>query len=166
MYLHLLFLTLLSRYSHISCDGSYLYFLQATKISPWPYWVSLFPTHLIYVLYIVAILLFDWILCFLQSLSSVQFSRVQLFATPWTTASQASLSITNSWSPHKPMPIDSVMPSNHHILCRPLLLLPLIFPSIRVFSTESALRIRWPKYWSFRFNIHQSFQWTPRTDLL
>ena len=86
--------------------------------------------------------------------SSVQsLSRVWLFATPWTAAHQASLSITNSRSPSKPMSIESVMPSNHLILCHPLLLLPSIFPSIRVFSDESALRIRWPKYWSFSFNI-------------
>ena len=76
-------------------------------------------------------------------------SHVWLFVTPWTAARQASLSITNSWSPPKPMSIESVMPSNHLILCHPLLLLPSIFPSIRVFSDESALHIRWPKYWSF-----------------
>ena len=87
-------------------------------------------------------------------LSSVQRLRhVQLFVTPWTTACQASLSITNSRSLPKPMSIESVMPSNHLILCRPLLLLPSIFPSIRVFSNESALSIRWPKYWGFSFNI-------------
>ena len=80
-------------------------------------------------------------------------SHLQLFVTPWTAAHQASLSITNSWSPPKPMSIESVMPSNHLTLCRPLLLLPSIFPSIRVFSNESALHIRWPKYWSFSFNI-------------
>ena len=86
--------------------------------------------------------------------SSVQsLSRVRLFATPWTAAHQASLSITNSWSPPKLMSIESVMPSNHLILCHPLLLLPSIFPSIRVFSNESALCIRWPKYWSFSFSI-------------
>ena len=89
--------------------------------------------------------------------SSVQsLSRVQLFETPWTTECQASLSITNSRSLPKPMSIESVMPSNHLILCRPLLLLPSILPSIRVFSNESALRIRWPKYWSFSFNISSS----------
>ena len=89
--------------------------------------------------------------------SSVQsLSHVQLFATPWTAARQASLSITNSRNPLKPMSIESVMPSNHLILCRPFLLLPSIFPSIRVFSNESALRIRWPKYWSFSFNISPS----------
>ena len=89
--------------------------------------------------------------------SSVQpLSHVRLFATPWTAARQASLSITNSRSPAKPMSIKLVMPSNHLILCHPLLLLPSIFPSIRVFSNESALRIRWPKYWSFSFNISLS----------
>ena len=89
--------------------------------------------------------------------SSVQsLSRVWLFVTPWTAAPQASLSITNSWSPPKPMPIESVMPSNHLILCRPLLLSLSTFPSIRVFSNESALRIRWPKYRSFSFNISPS----------
>ena len=89
--------------------------------------------------------------------SSVQsLSRVRLFATPWTTARQASLSITNSRSLLKPMSIESVMASNHFILCHSLLLLPSIFPSIRVFSNESALRIRWPKYWSFSFSISPS----------
>ena len=86
---------------------------------------------------------------------SVQFSRsvVSDSATPWTAACQASLSITTSQSLLKPMSIESVMPSNHLILCHPLLLLPSIFPNIRIFSNESALRIRWPKYWSFSFNI-------------
>ena len=83
-------------------------------------------------------------------------SRVQLFATPWTAARQASLSITNFQSPPKPMCIELVMPSNHLILCRPLLLLPSIFPSIRDFSNESALHFRWPKYWSFSFSISPS----------
>ena len=87
-------------------------------------------------------------------LSSVQLlSRVWLFATPWTAAHQASLSITNSQSLFELMSIESVRPSNHLILCCPLLLPPSIFPSIRVFSNESALRIRCPKYWSFSFNI-------------
>ena len=91
-----------------------------------------------------------------EGLSSVSsLSRVRLFATPWTTACQASLSITNSWSLFKLMSIESVMPSNHLILCRPLLL-PSIFPSIRVFPNDSALYIRWPKYWSFSFNITPS----------
>ena len=90
-------------------------------------------------------------------ISSVQLlSCVQLFATPWTTARQASLSITNSRSLPKLMSIESVMPSNHLILCHPLLLLLSIFPSIKVFSSESALCIRWPKYWSFSFNISPS----------
>ena len=89
--------------------------------------------------------------------SSVQsLSRVQLFAMPWTAAHQASLFITNSQSLPRPMSTVSVMPSSHLILCFPLLLLPSIFPSIRVFSNESAVRIRWPKYWSFSFNISPS----------
>ena len=86
--------------------------------------------------------------CSVQSLS-----HVQLFTTPWTAACQASLFITNSRSLLKLMSIESVMPSNHLILCHPLLLLPSIFPSIRVFSNESVLPIRWPKYWSFNFSI-------------
>ena len=94
---------------------------------------------------------------YMINFSSVQsFSRVRLFATPWTIARQASLSITNSQSPPKPMSIVLVMPPNHLILCCPLLLLPSIFPRIRVFSNESALCIRWPKYWSFSFNISPS----------
>ena len=89
--------------------------------------------------------------------SSVQSnSHVQLFATPWTEARQTSLSITNSGSLLKLMSIKSVMPSNHLILCHPLLLLTLIFPSIRVFSNESVLHIRWPKYWSYSFSISPS----------
>ena len=89
-----------------------------------------------------------------QGISSVQlFSHVRLFATPWTAARQASLSITNSRSLLKLISIESVKPSNHFILCHPLLLPPSIFPSIRVFSNESVLRIRWPKYWSFSFSI-------------
>ena len=83
-------------------------------------------------------------------------SRVRLFSTPCTAAGQASLSITNSQSPPKAMSLESVMPSNHLILCCPLLLLPSIFPSIRVFSSESFLHIRWPKYWSFSFSISLS----------
>ena len=92
--------------------------------------------------------------CEKEEFSSLQsLSSVQLFATPWTAAGQASLSITNSQSPPKPMSIESVMPFNHLILCRPLLHLPSIFPSIRVFSNESALHIRWQKYWRFSLNI-------------
>ena len=89
-----------------------------------------------------------------MELQSVQLlTHVQLFATPWTVARQASLSITNSRSLLKLMSIKSVMPSNHLILCPPLLLLPSIFPNIRVFFSEPALRMRWPKYWSFSFSI-------------
>ena len=88
--------------------------------------------------------------------SDQSFSCVWLFVTPWVTLYQASLSITNSWSLWKLMSIKLVMPSNHFILCCPLLLLSSLFPSIRVFSDESALRIRWPKYWSFSFNINPS----------
>ena len=94
------------------------------------------------------------LLSILHQFSSVQsLSCVQQLVTPWTAARRASLSITNSWSLLKLMSIESVMPSNHLILCRPLLLLPPIFPSIRVFSNESALHIRWPKFWCFSFNI-------------
>ena len=97
----------------------------------------------------------------LSGFSSVQLlNHVRLFATPWIAARQASLSITNSWSSPKPMSIESVMPSNHLILCCPLLLLPSIFPSISVFSNESALHIRWPQL------QHQSFQWIFRTHFL
>ena len=93
----------------------------------------------------------------MQSFTSVQsLSRVRLFATPWTAARQASLSITNSWSLLKLMSIELVMPSNYLILCHPLLLPPSIFPSIRVLSSESALHMRWPKYWSFSFSISPS----------
>ena len=84
---------------------------------------------------------------------SQSLSRVRLFTTPWITARQASLSITNSWSSPRPTSIESVMPSSHLILSRPLLLLPPISPSIRVFSNESTLHMRWPKYWSFSFSI-------------
>ena len=94
---------------------------------------------------------------FFSSLHWVQLlSHVWLLVTPWTAAQLASLSITNSWSLFKLMSIESVMPSNHLILCHPLLLQPPISPSIRVFSNESALPIRWPKYWSFSFNISPS----------
>ena len=103
-------------------------------------------------------------------LSSVQLlSRVQLFATPWTAAHQTSLSINNCWNLLKLMSIELVMTSNH-LLCRPVLLLPLIFPSIRAFSNESRLWIRWPKYWSFSFSIGPSNEYSGlisfRTDQL
>ena len=94
-------------------------------------------------------------------ISSVQLlSHVWLFVTPWTAARHASLSITNSQSPPKPMSIESVMPSNHLILYCPLLHLPSIFPSSRVFSNKSDLHIRWPKYWSFSFNISPSNEYS------
>ena len=101
-------------------------------------------------------------------LCSVQFSHsvVSNSATPQTAARQASLSITNCRSLPKPMSIESVMPSNHLVLCHPLLLLPSIFPSIRVYSNESALHIRWPKYWSFSFNISPSNEHSFRMDWL
>ena len=111
----------------------------------------------------------------MHEFSSVQsLSHVPLFVTPWITTCQASLSITNSQSLPKLMSIDSVMPSNHLILCHPLLLLPLLPPSIRVFSNESTLHMRWPKYWSFSFNISLSnehpglisFRMMDRLDLL
>ena len=96
-------------------------------------------------------------LCWLFQFSSVQsLSRVWLFSTPWTAAHQASLSIANSQSLLKLMSIELVISSNHLILCRPLLLLPSIFPSISVFSSESVVHIRWPKYWSFSFSISPS----------
>ena len=96
----------------------------------------------------------------IKELSSVQFlGRVRLFVTPWTAAYQASLSITNSWSLLKLMSIESVMPSNHLVLCHPLLL-PSIFPSSRVFSSWSVLCIRWPEYWSFSFSISPSNEYS------
>ena len=99
--------------------------------------------------------------CLWHQFSSVQsLSRVQLFATPWTAARQASLSITNSQRLLKLMSIESVMPSNHLILCHSLLLLPSIFLSARVISNESVLHIRWPKYWSFSFSISSSNEYS------
>ena len=95
-----------------------------------------------------------------QSESVQSLSHVRLFVTPWTAACQASLSITNSQSLLKLMSIEPVMPSNHPILCRLLLLLPSIFPSIRVFFNESVLHIRWPKYWSFSFNTSPSNEYS------
>ena len=100
---------------------------------------------------------FPWEVAVYFQFSSVQLlSRVQLFVTPWTAARQASLSVTNSQSLLKLISIESVMPSSHLILCHPLLLLPSIFPSIRVFLNESAFHIRWPEYWSFSFSISPS----------
>ena len=97
---------------------------------------------------------------YLEIISLQSLSRIRLFATPWTAARQASLSITNSQSLLKLMSIESVMPSNHLLLCHPLLLLPLIFPSIRVFSNESVLHIRWPNDWSFSFSISSSNEYS------
>ena len=102
---------------------------------------------------LVKAMVFTVVMCGCEFSSVQSLSHVQLFVNPQTAAHQASLSITNSQNPPKSMSIELVMPSNHLILCRPLLLLPSIFPSIRVFFNESALRIRWPKYWSFSFNI-------------
>ena len=118
-------------------------------------------------LFKLAFFFFSWIYiqeqnCWVisQFSSAQSLSRVRLFATPWTSACQASLSITNSQSLLKLMPIELVMPSNHLILCRALLLPPSIFISIRVFSNESVLRIRWPKYWSFSFSISPSNEYS------
>ena len=100
------------------------------------------------------------VVVFSQFHSVQALSHVRLFAMPWTAARQAPLSITSSRSPPKPMSIESVMPSSHLILCRPLLLQPSIFPSIRVFSNESALHIRCPNYWSFSFSISPSNEYS------
>ena len=108
-------------------------------------------------------ILFIFFLCTISSVQSL--SHVWLFATPWAAACQAFLSFTNSQSLLKFTSIQLVMPSNHLILCRPLLLPPLIFPRVRIFSNESVLCIRRPEYWSFQLQ-HQSFQWIFRTDFL
>ena len=120
--------------------------LQYTYISEYLIWISL------------NVIISIFVNCYIDGLSSVQFNHsiVSDSATPWTAAHQASLSITNSQSLFKPMSTESMMPSNHFIFCHPLLLLPSIFPSIRVFSNESALPTRWPKYWSFSFSISPS----------
>ena len=99
-------------------------------------------------------------MCYGKAVVSRSVSYGQLFVTPWTAARQASLSFIVSQTSLNPMFIDSVMPSNHLVLCHPLLLLPLIFPSIRLFSNESALRIRWPRYWSFNFSISLSNEYS------
>ena len=114
----------------------------------------------IYYIFNIYIQLINWIKYSIH-ISSVQFlSCVCIFAIPWTAAHQASLSITNSWSLLKLMSVESVMTSNHLILYHPLLLLSSIFPSIRVFSNESAFHIRWPKYWSFSFSISPSNEYS------
>ena len=115
-----------------------------------------FPISSVVIISTENIIFLPFILFILQFSSVQSLSRLWLFANPWITARQASLSITNSWSLLKLMPIESVMPSSHLILCRPLLLLPPIPPSIRVFSNESTLHMRWPKYWSFSFSISPS----------
>ena len=102
----------------------------------------------------------QWRNFFSVSVSVQSLSRVWLFVTPWTAARQASLSVTNSRNLPKPMSIESVIPSNHLILCRPFLLLPSIFPSIRVFSNKPVLHIRWPKYGSFSFSISPSNEYS------
>ena len=102
----------------------------------------------------------EWVAMPFSSGSSQPRGQTHVFATPWSAAHQASLSITNSWSLLKLMSVESVMPSNHLILCHALLLLPSIFPSIRVFSCESVLHIRWPKYWSFSFSISPSNEYS------
>ena len=125
----------------------------------WVDWKWVFPFSYVSGLELTVVVYFSsskWVqFCSVQSLSGVH-----LFATPWIAACQASLSITNSWSLLKLMSIESVMPSNHLILCHPLLLPPSIFPSIRVFTNESALWIRWPMYWSFSFNIRLSNEYS------
>ena len=114
-------------------------------------------------LIVVVVVVLTLYQCFFDSVQfiSVQsLSHVPLFATPWTATCQASLSITNSQSLLKLMSIESGMPSNHLILCHPLLLLPPVFPSIKVFSSESVLHIRWPEYWSFSFSISPSNEYS------
>ena len=116
------------------------------------------PSEVQFAMWNISCLLFDHRK---DQLSSVQsLSRVRLFAAPWTAAFQASLSIINSQSSPKLMSIELVMPSNHLILCHPLLLLPSVFPSIRVFWNESVLHIRWPKYWRFSFSISRSSEYS------
>ena len=110
--------------------------------------------------YIIVLLLFVIYQAFIMFSSVQLLNRVWCFATPWTAARQASLPITNFWSLLKLLSTESVMPSNHLILCRPLLLPPSIFPSIRVFSNESVLHTRWPNYWSFSFSISSSNEYS------
>ena len=130
-------------------------FLPLTSLMSYSAWIFLVSSCVLFLFCIVEIsYLVRW---FIYAFSSVQsLSHVQLFVTPWIVACQASLSITNSQSLFKLMSIELVMSSNHLILCHPLLLLPPILPSIRVFSSESALPMRWPKYWSFSFSISPS----------
>ena len=167
------FLTSKSKFFFIKCVSTYqfsgsFYYISFISLSPWlPPSLSLhnsifsfLPSFLSF--FILSFAFQEQILPFttsplfklrIQISSVLSLSHFWLFATPWTTAHQASLPITNSWSLLKLMSIESVMPSNHLILCPPLLFLPSIFPNIRVFSNESSLHIRWPKYWSFSFSI-------------
>ena len=130
-------------------------------------WIQIFSILVFFGFYLFLSMLHSgyFLLVVVQSLS-----HVWLFVTPWTAAHQASLSFTISWSFLKFMSIESVMPSSHLILCWPLLLMPSVFPSIRVFPTESALHIRWPKYWNFSLSISSSKEYSGlisfRTDLL
>ena len=158
-----------------SCSWESAFCLWYTPIIPYTYFgkiACIFATHLISVylelnvhIHLRALGCHIGIDRLKFGFSSVQsLSHVPLFVTPWTTAHQTSLSITNFRSLPKLMSIESVMPSNHFILCRPLLLPPSIFPSFRVFSNESALHMRWPKHWSFSFNISPSVNtqdWSP-----
>ena len=149
-----------SRMNNVSTVSKFLIFCFS---GPWIF--QFLQAGFFIVIYLAALMGNDLIFT-VASFSSVQLlGHVWLSATPWTAAHQVSLSITNSWSLLKLTSIASVMASNHLILCYPLLLLSSIFPCIWVFSTESVLRLRWPKYWSFSFNISPS-KWTPRTDLL
>ena len=168
--------TIVSWNLHTDCSALFLSFWQTEStsriIGMYSYclgcvWSNYHVTVWCIVMLIIASLNFFWsCLVFLlffnvPQLSSVQLlSHVRLFATPWTSARQAFLSITNYRSPPKPTSIESVMPSNHLIFCHPLLLLPSIFPSIRVFSNEAALHIIWPKYWSFSFNLSPSNEYS------
>ena len=117
---------------------------------------------LIYISHFINLVVYNqmYYLILIQFSSVESLSCVWLFATPWTAARQASMSITNSWGLLKRISIELVMPFNHLILCHPLFLLPSIFPSIRVFSSESLLCIRWPKYWNFSFNISSSNEYS------
>ena len=141
-------ISLISKYIFIVSVIVFFFFSLFTCTHVFPFWFLEFQ-----IFYFLIKEFNQFSLTVIQFSSVQSFSRVWLPATPWTTACQASLSITNFQSPPKPMSIESVIPSNHLILCSPLFLLPSIFPSIRVFSNESAFHIRWPKYWSFSFNI-------------
>ena len=159
MSLKLVSCSLFSAYPLCSLFPFFLLFL-----SPLDYFFFILSPLLAYYKSFLVILYGLWYMLLISALLRFQFSHVRLFATPWITACQASLSITNSQSSLKLMSIKPVMPSGHLILCRPLLLLPPVPPSIRVFSNESTLHMKWPKYWSFSFNISPSMNtqdWAP-----